>query len=365
MNAISTARIAVVVKLFAVILTALFVANSFGVSDTKTAAQTSAQTPAQTPQATPDAAQTQPKKLDPAAWGGNHVGKPLPEYTHGDECLFCHRNTIGSTWQNNAHGVAIRHREDAPEFGEMVKGQPKLAEFTEQIEYFLGSRHRVRLLKKDGYGKFALLETQVVLNAEHKAEKWEAIEKPKWDKEKFANACAGCHATGIDSATRTFASFGLDCYTCHGNVDLDHGNDISKVLLSKKRRDDARMITSVCAQCHLRESKSRSTGLPYPNNFVAGDNLFQDLIVDWAKADDANLNAGDRHIWRNVRDVVINGEEKITCISCHQVHANTGATSPTIRHRRILRVPICSECHAADSFKNSKPYIVRSGLCEY
>src|SRR6266446_1000602 len=32
---------------------------------------------------------------DPVAWGSNHVGKPIPEYVHGDECLFCHRNNIG------------------------------------------------------------------------------------------------------------------------------------------------------------------------------------------------------------------------------------------------------------------------------
>src|SRR5213078_1528900 len=39
---------------------------------------------------------------DPGAWGSNHIGKPIPEYVHGDECLFCHRNNIGSTWQKNA-----------------------------------------------------------------------------------------------------------------------------------------------------------------------------------------------------------------------------------------------------------------------
>jgi hypothetical protein len=306
------------------------------------------------------AEQTSPKKLDPAAWGSNHVGQEVPEFVHGDECLFCHRNTIGSTWQNNVHGVAVRHREDASELSALLKEQPKLNEVAEQIEYFLGSRHRVRFLKKEGYGKFSILNTQAVLNAEHKAERWEAAEKPAWDKEKFANNCAGCHTTGVDPKTKTFSGFGLDCYTCHGIVDLDHSNDTSKVLLSKKRRTDAKVITSLCAQCHLRDSKSRSTGLPYPNNFVAGDNLFQDLVVDWAKADDAKLNPGDRHIWRNVRDVAVNGDESITCLSCHQVHANT-----SIRHRRILPAPICSECHAADSFKNPKPYTVQSKLCEY
>ena len=55
------------------------------------------------------------------------------------------------------------------------------------------------------------------------------------------------------------------------------------------RRDDVRAITSICAQCHVRFGKSRSTGLPYANNFIAGDNLFQDFAADFAKVDDANL----------------------------------------------------------------------------
>ncbi len=320
------------------------------------------------PVATPSNQQPSSKKLDPAAWGGNHAGKPVPEFTQGDECLFCHRNTIGATWQQNAHGVSVRQSEDAPEFVAMVKSQPKLNALANQIEYFMGSRHRVRFLKKDGFGKFAMLDSQAILNAEHKATAWESVEKPTWDKEKYANRCTGCHNTGIDAATKAFSAFGLDCYACHGSVDLNHSNDISLILLSKKRRNDAKVITSICAQCHLRESQSRSTGLPYPNNFVAGDNLFQDLVVNLARAEDEKLNPGDRHIWRNVRDVAVNGDESITCLSCHQIHAVAGAnppTNPTLRHRRILRAPICSECHAADSFKNPKPYTVHSGLCEY
>ncbi|MGE0882378.1 MAG: multiheme c-type cytochrome [Blastocatellales bacterium] len=304
--------------------------------------------------------QDQQKKIDPAAWGGNHIGKPIPEFVHGDECLFCHRNTIGATWQDNAHGVTVRHREDAPELREILKSQPGLDSLAQEIEYFLGSRHRVRFLKKEGYGKFAILNTQAILSSDRKVWRWESIENPVWDKEKFANQCAGCHTTGVDATTKTFAGFGLDCYTCHGDVNLDHTNDISIVLLSKKRRNDARVITSLCAQCHLRGGRSRASGLPYPNNFIAGDNLFQDFIVDWARADDVSLNAGDRHIWRNVRDVAVGGDESITCLNCHQIHANT-----SFKHRRVLRAPICTECHATDSFKNPKSYSVHNSLCEY
>jgi predicted CXXCH cytochrome family protein len=299
------------------------------------------------------------KLLDPKAWGGNHIGKPIPEYVHGDECLFCHRNDVGVTWQKNSHGVTVRQGEDAPELTKLVDARPEIADAAKQIEYFLGSRHRLRFLKKEGYGKFAMLNAQAIL-AENGPAKIIDSEKLVWDKEKFSDRCAGCHATAVDSAAKTFSAFGLDCFVCHGDVDLNHSKDTSLVLLSKKRRNDAKVITSLCAQCHLRESKSRSTGLPYPNNFIAGDNLFQDLEVDWTRADDEKLNAGDRHVWRNVRDVALYGNESITCLSCHQVHG-----SSSFKHRRVLRAPICSECHEGEGFKTVKRYSVHSGLCEY
>ncbi|HYP26560.1 MAG TPA: multiheme c-type cytochrome [Blastocatellia bacterium] len=302
-------------------------------------------------------ASAQQKALDPAAWGSNHAGKPVPEYVPGDECLFCHRNDVGPGWQKNTHNLTVRQGEDAPEHQALVKSQPALAGLASQIEFFLGSRHRVRFLKKDGYGKFALLNTQ----ADLPARKLIDADKPSWDRERFANKCAGCHTTGVDSKTKAFSAFGIDCYSCHGVVDLNHSSDTSLVFLSKKRRDDARAITSTCAQCHIRTGKSRSTGLPYPNNFVAGDNLFQDFEVDLSKADDEALNAGDRHVLRNVRDVALYGSESPTCISCHDVHKQS-----SLKHRRAPRSAICADCHdTSGSIKGSKPFTVHSPLCEY
>ncbi len=300
------------------------------------------------------------KPLDPKAWGSNHAGQPVPDFVRGDECLFCHRNDIGPGWPRSAHGATIRQREDATELEATLK-QPALARVASAVEYFLGSRHRVRFLKKIGYGKFALLTTQARISASGQVEKLTGADKVEWDKERFANRCAGCHATGVETATRAFSTFGLDCYTCHGVVDLNHTQDTALVFLSKKRRTDARLITSTCAQCHLRQAKSASTGLPYPNNFVAGDNLFQDYQVDFAKADDASLNAGDRHIWQNVRDVALYGSEYPTCISCHDVHKQS-----SLKHHRAPRTAMCADCHNPDGpIKGSKPYTVHSDLCEY
>ena len=300
------------------------------------------------------------KPADPAAWGSNHVGEPIPEYVHGDECLFCHRFNVGPGWQKNTHGITVRQAEDAPELATLLKSQPALATLAPQIDYFLGSRHHVRFLHKEGYGKFALLTTRADLGPGGTARGWVNLETLAWDKDKFADRCAGCHTTAVDPQTREFTAFGLDCYVCHGAVSLDHTHDTSTIWLSKKHQNDALSVTSICAQCHLRTGHSKATGLPYADNFVAGDNLFQDYQVDFAKAHDPSLNAGDRHVFENVRDVVLNGG-KTTCLSCHRVHDQA-----TSRHRLVLTGPICLECHYASGPKKAvKTYMAHSETCEY
>jgi len=248
----------------------------------------------------------------------------VPEFIHGEECLFCHRNDIGPGWQKNAHGITITEK-------------PGTEEFT------LGARNHQRRLRKSGYNQFAI---------------WEENSK-SWNETRFGARCAGCHATAVDPKTKAFAYYGLDCYTCHGVVDLNHTGDTSLILLSKKRRNEDRVINSICASCHLRGGVSRSTGLPYPNVFVPGGDLFADYGADLSQADNAELNPGDRHVWRNVRDV-LNGSGT-TCLNCHSVH--TGSTE---RHRRVLGSAICNDCHLeGQPRKEVRKYTVRSAACEY
>jgi predicted CXXCH cytochrome family protein len=133
------------------------------------------------------------------------------------------------------------------------------------------------------------------------------------------------------------------------------------MLLSKKRNDPASVVVSICGQCHLRGGKSRSTGLPYPNNFVAGDNLFRDFAVDFSDERLAALNPADRHVLENVRDVVVRGEDKLTCLSCHKVHEQSSD-----RHRRAGNRTLCTSCHNPAGPKSAvKRYDVHSETCEY
>src|SRR6185436_13733122 len=146
-----------------------------------------------------------------------------------------------------------------------------------------------------------------------KSGKLTGTKNPHWDIAKFGDACAGCHTTSVDLKTRAFTAMSLDCYVCHGNVPAEHTKKPELALLSPKRTDHARVVTAICAQCHVRTGKSQSTGRPYTNNFVPGDNLFRDFQIDFSERAFEALSAADRHVLDNVRDVVVFGKEALTC----------------------------------------------------
>jgi hypothetical protein len=255
----------------------------------------------------------------------DHVGQPVPQYTTGEECLFCHRVKVADTWQQNPHARTIRVDDDG--------------------NYFIGAKpEHARALKKNGYGKYSIQKAG----------------KSGWEDDKFPLKCAGCHTTAVDPETHAFGEPSLDCYTCHGIADLNHSSNTALMWLSAKHPRDPKLVTSICAQCHLRGGRSKSSGLPYANNFVAGDNLFADFQFDPKEAGNPDLNPGDRHVYASVRDVLENGSA-VTCINCHQVHGDSSA-----KHRRVLTGPICLNCHNADGPKSAvKKFAVHSTTCEY
>ncbi len=298
--------------------------------------------------------------LDPARWGDDHVGKPLPNFTSGDECLFCHRD-VGPGWPTNRHGQTIREHEPPNQAVYEFYRVTQRRDLAQAIELLLGRTNRVRLLKRSAdQGRLDLLSVEWIPARTGEPGKLANPEDPHWDTKSFGARCAGCHASGVDSSKQTFMAISLDCFVCHGEVPDKHTTQGSLAVLSPRHKDSAAVVTSICGQCHLRGGVSKSSGLPYANNFVAGDNLFRDFRVDLSAAAMERLNPGDRHVQENVRDVVVNGREGVTCLSCHSVHQQLAK-----KHHTVADGASCRNCHSAESKKIRISYEVHSKTCEY
>jgi hypothetical protein len=274
-------------------------------------------------------AQARPAANGPGASSArnDHVGKPLPEYMTGDQCLFCHRNVVGPTWEREPHAWTIRE----------IGVEPSIPQVPKDATHIIGSPQHYRALKLIGYGKFAIL----------------ADDGKTWQPDVFATRCAGCHTTGVDPTTHAFSAYAFDCYACHGEVSAEHTTKPELAWLGSKRPRDPKAIVAICAQCHLRGGKSQSTGLPYPNNFIAGDDLFIDFKVDLKLAYDPAMNPADRHAYAYASRVLA-GQSKQTCLECHRVHGK-----PELKHQ------YCIDCDDLPEAARNAGKHLHSETCQY
>lgn len=304
---------------------------------------------------------------DPAAWGDDHVGQPFPLYMTGDECLFCHRE-IGTSWASNRHQLTIRYPE--PNDPALKALRDADADVADDVQLLLGARRITRFLRRsDAYGKLELHGTvfRPAVEGDAASGLISVSHDDHWHATTFANRCAGCHATAVDTSTRAFSAFSLDCFTCHGDVQTDHTEQRSSALLAIDNRSP-RQVISICGQCHLRGGSSASSGLPYPNTFVPGDNLFRDVQVDLSAAAVADRPGIDQHIFRNAREVVVLGNRSLDCLSCHDIHPNSSD-----KHKELEDSAICSSCHVAGTENSQVQDAIRlerrrgghSRICDY
>jgi hypothetical protein len=273
--------------------------------------------------------------------------------------LFCHREKVGPAWGANRHNLTIRELDpQSPALAALKNSLAK--DLAEEIKFVMGVGRRHRFLKPaTAYGTVELLSAEWEPPRGKEPGKLISTEGPHWDAKRFGDSCAGCHATAVDPKEQAFSALSLDCYVCHGNVPADHPNKPELAYLSPRRKDPARMVTAICAQCHVRTGKSKSSGRPYANNFVAGDNLFRDFEVDFSDQSLKDLSPADRHVLENVRDVVVFGNEKVTCVTCHDVHGRSSK-----KHHLVTKSDTCLNCHHADGPRRDlKPFAAHSKTC--
>lgn len=295
-------------------------------------------------------------------WGSDHVGQSFPDYITGDECLFCHRQDIGPAWSDNPHQTTIRRATtDDPAVTALLNEHKDFA----APDFLLGSGRLTRFLRKSkDYGKLDLLS--VILRPQSKSfhGKLTTTGSPTWDTTSFSDRCAGCHTTAVDTESGSFSATSLDCFTCHGDVDLAHTNDADHIFLSKTNRDPRKVI-SACGQCHLRGGQSRSTGQPYPNMFVAGGNLFHDFDVNLSDTTIASLPTVEQHIFLNCRDVAAGQDVSVTCLSCHSIHDQSSK-----KHQQLEPSHHCNSCHDAnmqlsEALQAANLLEIHSNTCNY
>ncbi len=197
--------------------------------------------------------QTPSSESKSAAEWGDHVDAPLPDYVTGEECLFCHRDDWGNRWARNYHQRTMRPADaDSPGM-KALAADADTKSFVADAAYLLGTRREIRFLKRSkDYGKVGLLSAAYTpvargTNSRRAHGKLTETKNGHWDEQKFARSCAGCHATAVDPQTHAFSAISLDCYACHGIVNLKHSRDTKLIAFGKGNADPPRVQLANCA----------------------------------------------------------------------------------------------------------------------
>jgi hypothetical protein len=193
--------------------------------------------------------------LDPAAWGGDHVGQPVTQFTSGDECLFCHRD-VGTTWSANRHGQTVRLAEpQSPTLAALTR-QPALQGLAAEVELLLGAEPRSLSQGSLDHGQLDLLTVEWVRTT--------ASGKPP-------SRTAGLGQPQIPIPARyshgrfgNSRSFGRLVGMFRVPAKCQNMTSGRLVHLSPKRHDGPQSLLQSAANV-IPHGNGQSTGLPYPN----------------------------------------------------------------------------------------------------
>lgn len=287
----------------------------------------------------------------------------LPEYLGSQACVGCHADKF-TNWEATGHArmlVEINGPSDYP--GDINTAPADLKAELLKADYMIASQRFVTKDKTTG--------DMLYLNVQWNGTAYVAYKGgSNWN-----SSCAGCHATGYSTETRTFSEPVIGCEACHGpgREHILARGDNAKIAVS----NDAQ----VCGQCHA--AGTMADGTRWAQGYRPGMNLGEILnlpVVDphgqvpnvslhwrqypmWAASGHATAveslttsgYAQDYcykcHAAEAFVDEAINGGkfdrdshakyDAVTCVACHDPHNNTNPGQLRTADAQAL----CTACH--------------------
>lgn len=239
-------------------------------------------------------------------------GDGVEGYAGSARCLGCHEE-LYLGWQETHHALSIQNATLNPEvvIGDFLIDDPQRPFSLTDVAYTIGGIRQQKYITHTAEGGFFVLPGQWNMATEEWAE-YHGAGDPMAD---WRETCAGCHVTGLDTATWEFNEFGIGCESCHG-PGLEHSQAPEEV------KPFAEVDDQVCGACHSRGVSP--AGLPYPATYAPGDTL----------TDHFTFTTDPEHFWpdgsarthnQQYMDWQLGGpmavDESTSCMSCHTVHA--------------------------------------------
>jgi len=305
------------------------------------------------------------------------LGEPAEGYAGSFRCAGCHEERY-LNWRETLHANMIQDPTADPSvvLGDFSSNDPALTFSLDDVVYTIGSRWKQQYLTQDEGGNFYVLPAQWNIATEE----WVPYNVNKWQQDEWRHECAGCHVTGLDTATWQFAEFSMGCESCHGPA-AEHAANPAKIKPVTEIDDQ------VCGACHSRGMSP--DGHPFPATFRPGDTLTDHFTFTTAEADvwpdgSARKNHMQYTDWQ--LGSTMNQPPTIKCVSCHEVHQSGNEPAQLVappnddclqchndKKRVIEHTPFhdlpaskdeleffCSDCHMPAMATSAVPYDIHN-----
>jgi len=260
-------------------------------------------------------------------------------YAGSEACAPCHPEEF-KEWKRSPHARMVRSPVKHP--GAVLAKFEGSSPFPpSEIAYVLGGRATQRFVSRKGDALVVRTPIWVVRTGSWNLDYWR---EQDWGKN-----CAGCHVTGYDPATPTFAEEGIGCEACHGP---------GRAHLRSGKRDDVvhpgKLSTArramICEACHT--AGHDATGeYRFPVGYLPGgdlSNYFFGLVPKPGQDNSTFRGDGtpsDRHaqfrFWSS-RMLIVDGE---TCDLCKNFRNMSGGKEQGGEPKKMSSSEFCRSCH--------------------
>jgi predicted CXXCH cytochrome family protein len=274
-------------------------------------------------------------------------------YVGANRCAECHTQHV-EDWKHTLHAKMIQPAvADGPD-------KTIVADFTQpsqhrefelkDVKWVIGSRWKQRFIGE-------IDDEEVVFPAQWSVkdqvwqpygarEDWWHRYHPDWKERSNFKLCAGCHSTGVDHYTQSWAELNISCEACHGPGKLH--SDLPEIAnIVNPARLDVERSKDVCFACHM-AGKPPGTEYAWPVGYQPGmvlADFWQSFGPEPGRQSAELWENGTAHknrVQGNTFEQSVMAHAGIQCTACHDQH---GSRHQSMTTKSAETNALCMMCH--------------------
>jgi len=268
-------------------------------------------------------------------------------------CAECHKDYYDS-WRNSAHNKMIRRPTTAgPEptvLADFSKADPNRPFELKDVKWVIGHRWKQRFIGEVN-GREVVYPAQWSIAAKKwmpympKAEWWYP-RHVDWKTRSNFRLCAGCHSTGLDPVTESWAETNISCEACHGPGKA-HADKPTIDNIVNPSRLSVELSMDICLSCH-QAGRPPDEQYAWPVGFSPGEVLaeyWHGFEPEKGKQTNEFWASGTAHKNRVQGNTFVQSvmhERGLQCSNCHDAH---GSRNRSMTIKSAETNALCLTCH--------------------